>query len=135
MDILDAPKSFKGRRVLPMGSLKPMFARAIAGKGPDDFVFQPAGGYRYIWEHLVEAAEAVSCRTGRFGWHSLRRAHNTWMSKGGASAADRMAQMGHSTSATNDIYLIAESEDFARRERLVLALQERLMGTVGGKAN
>ena len=44
-----------------------------------------------------------------------------------------MNQMGHTSTAVNDLYLVTESEDYARREKLVAALQERLIGKpVGG---
>ena len=59
---------------------------------------------------------------------SLRRCHNTWLRKGGASVQDAMGQKGHASAAVNDIYMVAESEDFQRRERLVTELQDRIIG-------
>jgi hypothetical protein len=39
-----------------------------------------------------------------------------------------MDQMGHSTAAENELYMVAESEDYERRERAVRALQEKIIG-------
>jgi len=117
-----------------MGSLRSMFIRAIAGKRPDDLVFQTQT-YETCQNKLKAAAAAVGCDSPGFGWHALRRCHNTWLRRCGATAADAMQQMGHTTTAVNDLYLVAESEDFARRERLVAELQGRIIGQVGAKAN
>lgn len=131
LDNMDDPKSFKGWRVLPMGSLKQMFVKAIVGKRPNDLVFETPM-YQTVQNYLKAAAVAVGCDAPGFGWHSLRRCHNTWLRKGGASTQDAMDQMGHASAAVNDIYVIAESEDFKRRERLVSDLQERLIGKAVG---
>jgi hypothetical protein len=45
-----------------------------------------------------------------------------------------MERMGHTSTTVNDLYLVTESEDYGRREKLVLALQEKLIGPVSGKS-
>lgn len=131
IDDLNTPKSHCGHRVLPIGALKPLFQRVIADKNPNDLVFD-AGCYRNIQEVLKTAAAAVKCDFRGFGWHTLRRYHNTWLRKSGASVEDRMDQMGHASVAMNDVYNIRDEEDFRRREKLVLKLQADLMGQAAG---
>jgi integrase len=131
LDNLDDPKSFRGQRVLPIGSLRPVFQRAIAGKRPDEFVFS-GFGYWYALDELKAAAKAVGFESPRFGWHTLRRCHNTWIPKGGASQQDAMDRMGHASAAVNDLYMVQESEDFARREKITRALQDKLIGKPAG---
>jgi hypothetical protein len=133
---LDDPKSRKSARALPMGSLKAMFARAIAGKNPDDLIFSGApSSYSQCQDLFKAAAVAAGCDAPHFGWHALRRCHNTWLRKAGASAQDAMNQMGHSTTQVNDLYIVVESDDYERRERLVLALQDKLIGKPTGGVN
>jgi hypothetical protein len=43
--------------------------------------------------------------------------------------------MGHSTTQVNDLYIVVESDDYERRERLVLALQDKLIGKPTGGVN
>ena len=55
-------------------------------------------------------------------FHSLRHFHNTAMSKGGATAEERMSQLGHSRIETNQLYTHHDVE--GRRKVL-----EKVFGT------
>jgi integrase len=134
LDILDSPKSTKGRRVSPIGGLKDLFRRSMVGKQPNDFVF-PGGTYENLWSVVKAAAGKAGCDAPGFGWHTFRRSFNTWLRKRGMSTSDRMDQMGHASEAVNGLYDIRDEEDFRRREEIVTELQADLMGEPKGRAN
>ena len=84
---------------------------------------------RWCQRPLVAAVKVAGCDTEKFGWHTLRRCHNTWLRKSGASTHDAMDRMGHTSEAVNDLHFVVESEGYQRRKKLVTALHEQLMGT------
>jgi len=131
LDHFDDPKTEAGRRILPLGAMAVKMALRIRGRAPNELVYD-AGCYEYCQERLRDAAKLAGFVSRGFGWHSLRRCHNTWYRKTGGSRDDAKAQMGHATDQVNDLYLIPESEDFQRREEQVLKMQTLLMGEAKG---
>ncbi len=109
---------------MPLGFLVDDFRRM---KQPDGFVFPPMC-YEFCRETLHNAAVAAGITIPRFGWHTLRAMHATWLKAiGGADALDMMAQLGHADPKTTAVYT---QPDEAGMERKVRALQEWLTGGV-----
>lgn len=101
-------------------------------KAPGELIFPSS--YDAAQKHLRAAAKAVGIAYEGFGWHTFRRAQKTWSAKKvGMTQADSMAQMGHTTGRVNDMYLIADDEDFERRARAERELMDAVLFG-GGKA-
>lgn len=132
LDTIEPPKTEASRRMVPLGHLLESVLKLKPVNAMDtDLVFPNCGRYEDCVEALHIAAKAVGIDFKGFGWHSFRRMHNTWFRKEGGIAL-AMQQLGHTDSATNDLYLMVEQEDFRRREEVVRKLQERIMGRPQG---
>jgi integrase len=99
--VLGPPKTEAGRRsvAIPPHLVEDLRA-AIAGLQPDDLVFpRQDGGYltRSNWrKHWHKALTATGLE---YHLHDLRHAGNTWTAAQGASVAELMRRMGHSSPA------------------------------------
>jgi integrase len=130
---LNATKTEKSTRVVPVGHLQALLDRKSSGKRPDDLVFDDAPGYSACQNHLRDAAKEAGFAMEGFGWHTLRRVFNTRYRKSGGSTSSAQDQLGHTTALVNDLYLVKETEDFKHREEVVRKVQEELCGECYGR--
>ncbi len=127
LENMDDPKSRKGRRPIPLGHLRQLLASIKpADAMPNDLVFSGAGCHSNCRYHLRVAAKKIGIWYVGFGFHTLRRTCNTYFRRQGASIQDARALLGHASDEVNDLYYIEGDEDFARREKIVLAMQEKV---------
>jgi integrase len=126
----DEPKSDRSRRVLPLGYL----ANAYRGRRPlnvslDAYVFErdgePLDDRELLRDVIRPAAERLGIYFPGFGWHTFRRQNLTLIQEEGATSFEAQEQAGHSRPSMTSEYTIV---GFARRERAVRRVQERLLG-------
>ncbi len=121
----DVPKSEKGRRVLPLGSLTPKYAERR--RGGDDLVFhengEPLRDDMLLANVLSRKMVKLGIKFPGFGWHTFRRAHLTWLRDEGATVLETMEQAGHSRPDVTSLYVV---DDLRRREALVRSIQTRM---------
>jgi integrase len=107
-------------------------ASRVVGRDGGALVFHDAQLYVCMQRQLRNAARKAGIVARGFGWHALRRFANTYLRKSGASSLDAQDQLGHASQYMNDLYIVAETEDYRRREQHVLRMQELLLGEVKG---
>jgi integrase len=126
----DEPKSDRSRRVLPLGYLADAYhRRKPLNSSPDAYVFERDGeplDDRELLRNVIRpAAERLGIYFPGFGWHTFRRQNLTLIQEEGATSFEAQEQAGHSRPSMTSEYTIV---GFARRERAVRRVQERLLG-------
>lgn len=119
---IGSPKTKKSRRTISLSTpLVSMLRKTIAGRGPDDLVFQTKSGktwstahfYTRRWVKAVEAAQAKGL-TKRPRVHDLRHTHVAWLIAKKIPLPAIQARLGHETITTTvDRYghLLRELDD------------------------
>lgn len=130
---VDAPKSERSRRVLPLGQLTEFYRKLKpAGQVDTQYVFhcdgEPLDDRALLKDLIRPAAKQLGFHFEGFGWHSFRRQNLTLIQEEGASTFEAMAQAGHSRPAMTSEYTITGLQ---RREQAVLKVQQRLFGALG----
>ena len=134
---IDAPKTEKSRRVLPLGRLTEAFRKLKpSGAVEAQFVFhqqgEPLDDRTLMRMFLRPTAKNLGFYFEGFGWHSFRRQNLTLIQEEGASSFEAMVQAGHSRPAMTSEYTIVGLQG---RTQAVLRMQQRLFGTGEGKVN
>ncbi|MEV5828616.1 tyrosine-type recombinase/integrase [Spirillospora sp. NPDC052242] len=112
------PKSEAGRRTVAIPDLIIPDVRKhldeYAQPGPDGFVFVGVRGNQLrrsnlskVWARALERADLP---VGQIRIHDLRHTGNTYAAESGASLAELMNRMGHSSIRAAQVYLHARSE-------------------------
>jgi len=133
---ISEPKSFSGKRDIPMGHLSEDLRRLCRGM-PDRFIFQIATARQWgrksmlcrddrsLLQHFLRpAAKALGCYYTGFGFHSLRREAVTSISAI-AGPAQAMRAAGHETM---DMSLLYTLQDQLIQEKAIKEHQERVLG-------
>ena len=128
LGLMDDTKTPAGRPERPLGC----FITALQAKrGLAEALVFDGITYRSCHAELERAAKAASIKCARLGWHTLRNMHNAWF-RFNVGAADAKAQLGHTSLAVNDRYLLSDGEDLKRRASAVLRMQAEVMGIENG---
>jgi integrase len=127
---VDVTKNCKSRPV-PVKPLEAVLGR-VRGKDPVWVVPRDGTSYPNYRLKLAAAAKVAGVTVARFGSHHLRAIYNTLLRSIGADAHDRLALVGHADEKTNQLYILSDSGDVQRWERLMLDVQSQIMGDTKG---
>lgn len=116
-DTATLPKTRKSTRTVPIGALVDDLRR-MQGQGSDRIL--PTICYSSTRNIIKAAAKDAEITARRFGWHTLRHLHSTWMRDQGADALDVRDQLGHTRLETTTRYT---RNEMARRAAAVVRLQ------------
>lgn len=129
------------RRQLPQNGMEPIEVKtddsnrdvsigALAGdlkrlQGKPTDRLMPWHSYDWVRRLLKQAAKDAGITARRFGWHTLRHMHGTWMRELGADLMDVRDGMGHANLETTAGYV--QANDRRRWEAAQLRLQEMVV--------
>ncbi len=130
---VDVTKSVRSRRAIPLGLMVGRLRyrrQQSAFRGPEDYVFcndrgKPLNDCTLQRQYLRPAAKAIGIYFEGFGWHAFRRQNLTLLQQEGGTVTEAQAQAGHSRPQMTGEYTV---DDLARRQSLVLKIQQRIFG-------
>jgi integrase len=121
----DKPKTPKSRRVLPLGHLVAEY-RQLDHSSKDAYVFQrngePYSDCELLSNYLAPIMRKLGIKHPGAGFHQFRRLLATWMDQGGADLSLIQQQLGHSSRAVTENYILSKS--LGPREEFIKKLQE-----------
>ena len=130
-----SPKAKQRRRVVPLFAAVAKDLGALQEstrfRHPTDPIFASSSGKPFDTHNVSNRTfRKISERLGfPVGWHNLRHTHATWLDQQNISMADRVAQMGHASSAMTLHY---SHSDLERRRGVIDGFAESLQ-TGSGK--